>query len=374
MKNKKYDVALEGLFKASTKEALQHIRSLREQEAPQFDQILEHKLITFRLAIKAGSGKYLDESELPADDAKSRFLCAEGWFVKGVIFSYKEKLLDASHAFLRAAEFYLDEGRFDKHLLSRFNSLIALANAGQLTPQDEINLCGEILRDACEKKIPSIQAMALRQRSYAYFASDRFLASLQEVKEALTLFEIHGPVSDFHLSLIHASDCAFESKDLHLARVYLDYLPHQVDARVEFPRAYMQAKLGGIPLDESLFPDLNSHWKARYSHWIKKTQTQNTTAIKKYFWEIKTHRIISENKQILAKIKPNSLEGQLLKILAKGPLGKDLICEILWPDSYHNLNLDERFFRLKSRLQQKIGSSLVFDGEVYMLSIAVELC
>jgi len=372
--NKKYDLALESLLKGSVKESLQHVRSLRDAEKIQEDLILEQKLMTFRLAIKAGNGKSLNEADLHGDSAKSHFLRAEAWFIKGLILTHKEKLEDASSAFLRASEFYVQESHHEKSLLSRFNSLIALANTGRLTPQDEINLCGEILQAAREHQIQKIQALALRQRSYAYFASGRFLASLQEIKEAMALFEIHGPVSDFHLSLVHAADCSIECKEAPQARMYLDYLPAQIDARVEFPRAYVLAKLHGTCLDESIHPDVNPHWKARYSHYIATANSCAPSSQKTYFWNLKNHRIFGEDKKILAKIKPNSLEGKLLKILAKGPHGKDLLCEILWPDFSVNQNLDERFFRLKSRLQQKIGAALVFDGESYLLSVKIQLC
>lgn len=372
MKNNKYDKSLKNLLKSSHKDALTHIRDLRDAESATQEKVLEQKLMSFRLAIKIGNGTFLDENELRVESVHSKFLQAEAYFVKALILTHKEKLRGASDSFLQASELYLVEGMNEKSLLSRFNSLIAIANAGTISHQEELNLCSEILQSARDEDTVKIQALCLRQKSYCYFASERFLAALEEVKEVIKLFEMHGPVSDYHLALIHAADCCLEAGDEEQAKLYLDYLPAQVDTRVEFPRAYVMAKLKQEILDESHFGDINSHWRARHKKHLAKQSVQSGKALRKAYWDMKTHRIIGEDRKLLGKIKPNSLEGSLLKILMKGPHSKELLCEVLWPDFSQSHNLDDRFFRLKSRLQQKLGNILIFDGQNYLLSVNIQ--
>jgi tetratricopeptide (TPR) repeat protein len=371
MKYKKYDSAIKDILKSSSEAALTHIRDLRSEDKIKAAQILEQKLMSFRLAIKAGTASQLDESALNIDMADSVFLRAEAYFVRSLVLIHKEKLLEAAENFAMASEFYSQEKLHENSLLGRFNALIARANAGSLTAQEELQTCTEILLEGREKNVFKIQGLCLRQKSYCYFSTERFRAALQEMTEALPLIEAHCPVSDHHLSLIHAADCAIELGNFEQAKTYLDYLPPEVDTRIAFPRAYALAKLEQKRLDLTAFEDVNSHWKNRYTNYLSK-QSLGTMADKiQWQWDAKSHRIIGANKQLIGKVKPQSLEGNFLKLLMKGPQSKELVCEVLWPEFSTSENLDDRFFRIKNRLQQKIGNFIVFDGQRYLLSVQV---
>lgn len=372
MTTKKYETAVKNILKSSQEAALEHIRDLRDEEQISSSQILEQKLLSFRIAIKSGQGSMLNEEEIYPDAATTRFLRAEAHFVRSLVLMHQRKLQSAGENFMKAAVLYAEEGLHEKALLSRFNGLIAQCNSTDLSAQDELHGFNEVLVSARELKIPKVMGLCLRQKSYIYFSTARFRAALQEVMEALPLIEAHCPVSDHNLTLIHATDCAFELQDLRQAQIFLDYLPHEIDSRLAFPLAYVKAKMGDRTLDLSHFEDINSHWQKRYQAYLENTQPPKSMNPRvRWRWDSNSHWIMSENKKLLAKIRPQSLEGQLLKILMRGPHSKELLCEILWPTYSPTENLDDRFFRLKTRFQQKLGRCINFDGQKYSLSVTV---
>jgi len=370
MSHSKYKDAVTNLLKATPEDSLSHIRSLRDDTYVSASSILEQKLVSFRVAIKVGNATFLNEEDLSLDVADSNFLKAETHFVRGIILIHKQIFAQASDELLSAAKFYVFADNHDKSLLSRFNAMMAKSNGSLLGEQEELNICNAILSEARVKNVANIQALCLRQKSYIYFGRQKFAAALQEIKEALSLLEANGPISDYHLALIHAADCALEDGKTEQARLYLDYLPLELDSRLEFPKNYMDAKICKTTLNLSLFENISSHWKSRYLRYQASFQ-EKEDSVTKYFWSQRTGLLMTANKSILGKIKYQSLEAQLLNVLMKSPRSKELICEALWPDFSTSENLDDRFFALKTRLTQKVGNLIRFDGKCYSLIVNV---
>lgn len=368
MKDSKYNSAVENLLRANPDGAAVHIRNLRADAAVNSSSVLQQKLASFRVAIKIGNASFLNENELSSASADTPFLKAETQFVRGVILIHKQQFAKASEEFLKSADCYLLADCHDKSLLGRFNAMMAKSNGSLFTEQEELNTCNEILTEARTKSIMNIQALCLRQKSYIYYNRQKYLAALEEIRNAIPLFESHGPISDYHLAVVHAADCALEIGDLTQARVYLEYLPADLDSRLEFPNLYINAKIEKGTLNLSLFENASSHWKNRYMKYHA-TLNIKETPVEKYYWSRRTGLIVTENRSILGKIKFHSLEAQLLNILMQSPRSKDLICETLWPDYSTSENLDDRFFALKSRITQKIGNRIQFDGKNYSLTI-----
>lgn len=371
MKNQKYSSAVEGILKVSTEEALDHVREIRSNELSDACKILEQKLISFRLAIKIGNATYLDQEELSVAHADTDFLKAETHFVRGVILIHKEQFSRASEELLNAAKLYIFSHNDEKSMLSRFNALIAKANGGLISDQTELSLCNEILLEAVSKSVPKIQALCLRQKSYLYFIRGQYIAALNEIKEALPLIESHCPVSDYHLALIHATDCALEAQDTSQMQLYWDYLPRELDSRLDFPKAYIEAKKNKKEVDLSMFPNPNSHWRERYGRYVSKRQEPTLSQKPRFTWNQQTGWFTNDKKQLLGKIKSQSLEGHLIKVLIKGPQSKELLCEVLWPEFASLESLDDRFFRLKNRINQKLGLLIFFDGRIYSLTAEI---
>lgn len=371
MKNSKYQNAVDNLLKAIPEESVSHVRSLRDNELVSSSIILEQKLVSFRLAIKIGNATFIDENELSLEIADTNFLKAETHFVRGIILFHKQQFAKASEELLNASHFYIMVDYHEKSLLSRFNAMMARSNASLLSQQEELNICNAILSEARTKSILNIQALCLRQKSYNYFECRKYAASLKEIEEALPLLELHGTVSDFHLGLIHAADCALENDNFVQANLYLDYLPIELDSRIEFPKQYIDAKINKKSLNLSLFDNINSYWKNRYLRYQASLEPKKVSLVK-YVWSQRTALLMTENKSILCKIKYQSLEAQLLNMLMKSPRSKNLICEALWPDFSTSENLDDRFFRLKNRVTQKLGECIHFDGKHYSLIISIK--
>lgn len=371
MKEQKYRQAVDGVLNANPEAALHHTRELRQEVQLTPDQQLEQKLLSFRLSIKLGHAANLNENDLNPGSGVSVFLRAEAHFLQGIVLMHKNKFSEAMEKQQAAAEAYLQAEQVEKSLLSRFNIIIAKGNAGLLTPQQELKECADLWLQGEEHKLQHIQALCLRQKSYAYFHNDRFLAALCEIEEALPLIEATCPISDYHLALVHAADCAFETGDVPRTRQLLDYLPDATDSRVDFPKAYVMAKLHDQVLNLAVFPQANPHWLGRYQSYVQRKKSETAPLAEKLIWNTQTHWLMSSRKQILGKIKPLSLEGAFLKILMKGPASKELISEALWPEYAEVENLDDRFFRLKNRLQQKLGAIVDFDGKNYFLTVEI---
>ncbi|KHD88923.1 MAG: hypothetical protein OM95_05450 [Bdellovibrio sp. ArHS] len=370
-KQNKYDTAIRGLLEGASQIAAEYSRDIRDIQSPQLDNVLEQKLVTFRLAMKIGNGRFLNEQDINPNLATSSFMKGECYFVRGSILLQKKSFGDASYNFEAAAKEYEACDKTANSLLCQFNSLIALINGGLVKAPKAIFLCNRILAQAEQKNIYIIQGLALRQKSYIYFQQKSYLASLAEIEKAISLFEVHGPASDYHLSLVHAADCCFDLKDLNRAHMFLDYIPTEHDNRVEFPLAYVRARISNSTLDTQLFADINPHWLHRYENHIHAMQIAPEK--EQLRWSQRSSVVLDQKGKIRGRIKASSLEGVLLRQLIKGPVSKDLLCESLWPEFSSARSVDDRFFRLKARLEHKLGDIIDFDGCQYSLNCSIKI-
>lgn len=368
MSKKNYGTTVSKILKADLQSGADFARELREIERLSAEERIEQLLIHYRLSIKMGDARRLDETKLVPLSSSSEFQCAEIHFVKGMVLIHKENHQAAAVAMNLASAHYEKAQDFEKSLLSRFNAMLSLSNGDQLSAQEELNLCNELFYAAQEKGAKRIQALALRQKSYNYYGQEKYLVALAEIEKALPLIEESCPVSDHHLALVHAADCALSSGDQPKSALYLEYIPQEPDQRVVFPLHYIKARLRGENLDLNLYPDIPLHWRLRFG---KHSQNPATSSAEMVLWSQKTSSLILK-KRPLGKIKFQSLEGQFLSHLMAGPKSKELLSELIWQDQASIESIDDRFFRLKSRISQKLGDILHFDGRKYSLKIKIE--
>ncbi|MNL06951.1 hypothetical protein D3C87_1276060 [compost metagenome] len=368
MSKKTYGTTVDKILKADLQSGADFARELREIERLSADERIEQLLIHYRLSIKMGDARRLDETKLVPLAQSSEFQRAEIHFVIGMILIHKEEHKAAAAAMGVASAHYEKALDFEKSLLSRFNGMLSLSNGDEISAQEELNLCNEIYYAAQEKGIKRLQALSLRQKSYNYYGQEKYLVALAEIEKALALIEESCPVSDHHLALVHAADCALSSGDKAKAALYLEYVPQEPDQRVVFPLQYIKARLMGEKLDLNLYQDISPHWRLRFE---KHAQDPAVASTEIALWSQKTSSLILK-KRPLGKIKSQSLEGQFLNHLIAGPKSKELLSELIWQDQASIESVDDRFFRLKSRISQKLGDILHFDGRKYSLKITIK--
>ncbi|MBO9667934.1 MAG: hypothetical protein J7501_14115 [Bdellovibrio sp.] len=368
----KYNQSLSKILVSDTAQSLEHIRDLRDQEKLDARQMLEQKLLSFRLAIKNGRGSELDPADLIATNVTDNFTQAEAHFVRGLVYAHKNAFTLAAQEMSLAAAQYERTQSSEKLCLSLFNELIFKSNDSLISINEELSQLALIISKSEELMVPKVMGLCLRQRSYVFQGTGRPQPALDEIQKAMTFIEAHCPTSDYHLALIHAADCALDLKNPAQAQGFLNYLPTETDARVAFPLAYIKCRMQGGLLVLEQFSDISSHWKARYEqHASEKIQLENAKNIPTWIWNINTHTLSDHNKHLAGKIKQKSLEGQLLQLLAAAPANKELLCEVLWPEFAHNQLLDDRFFRLKARIIHKLGDIIHFDGSKYSLKCRI---
>lgn len=368
MSKKNYGTTVDKILKADLESGATFARAMRDIERLSADERIEQLLIHYRLSIKMGDARRLDETKLSPLAHSSDFQRAEICFVKGMVLIHKDQHQAAAASMNLAAIHYEKALDFEKSLLSRFNALMSLSNGDELSAQEELNLCNELYYAAQERGAKRIQALVLRQKSYNYYGQEKYLVALAEIEKALPLIEESCPVSDHHLALVHAADCALSSNDKAKAALYLEYIPQEPDQRVVFPLHYIKARITHTVLDLSQYQDISPHWRLRFDkHSIISVAEVAEIAL----WNQKTSSIVLK-KRPLGKIKSQSLEGYFLAHLMNGPKSKEVLSELIWQDQASTESVDDRFFRLKARISQKLGDILHFDGRKYSLKITIQ--
>ncbi|HWU42506.1 MAG TPA: hypothetical protein VN132_03675, partial [Bdellovibrio sp.] len=300
------------------------------------------------------------------------FLKAEILFVKASYFAQTSQHSFAASNFHKASEFYAQTQDREKEALSRFNHFIAESYILKSTLAEENQKLQLIVSHCQQHQVPKIEFLCHRHRSFRLYES----AQYQEAIDCLITWIARTDAltrSDSHLALLHIADCFLELRDVRKAIFYCDQVPTQIDERVRFAKAYVDAKISGHGLDIQNFPLVPSHWKQRYekSH-LKKTSDLTAKSSESLCWNLKTG-LLTLNKSLKGKFKAQSLEGQLLRLLMDASRSKSHLCESLWPSEMETAFLDDRFHQLVQRINRKSKNLIVFDGQFYRLSSAIHL-
>ena len=350
--------------------ACQKINEFRREDSP-VRSTLRH-LLSARISINSGHQE-IEEELIKPELLKHPHLKAEAFMIKGFALFQKSDFQRGNSYYEQALPLFFQLEITERWALCAYN--IVLGNAA-LRPESapaEITLLDlrHLERQLEGKEAPRIKGLILRQKSYILFELGKFHAALAEIQQALPILELHAHHSDYKLALVHAADCAIELEKEEEAKAYLEYITTPIDARLEFPMAYVQAKLSHTKLDEALFQTISLHWKLRYLHWQEKVSEDRSMPPSSWSWDIKEGTLFSQQQVIT--LKANSREGLLLRALARGPQTKSVLIEQLWPEYAHLETLDNRFHRLISRMNKKIPEMIRFDGSRYNLNIEIHI-
>jgi tetratricopeptide (TPR) repeat protein len=338
------------------------------------------RLISARLALKKSPAKEglewlsLKSEQLP-------WIEPEAHFVVGLYRYHLGQFQQGGEYFRQAEEKFLALGFQARALLAALNLAVGQTYARTLSLSEEIIGLTDLERRAREaieagaddiQRIKRLLAMVLRQKAVAFEKEFRVHAALGELEKALDIFELHGPVSDYHLSLLHAADLCLDADNRVMANRYFERVLPPVDVRIEFPLAYLRWRLHGGTINPEEFDSVVPAWLERYER--RKNQQQNQSVVRRVMvW----NRAKGDLREVFTdrhwKIKTKSLEGRLLLLLCKGRASKNLLGEALWPEHSETAYLDHRLHQLISRVNRKYGELIEFDGTMYRLTCDVQI-
>ncbi len=365
---KKYDQLLKKVLSGETNEVSEVCHLDRELIIAPTDEGLRRQLLAFRLALKAGNSQ-IPVDYLREDLTKDLFLKAEILFFKGAYYGQFHEPDKAFDFFGLAEKAYLLCGDKEKEILSKFNSLMGLSNQGNLKFNEEIEMFNEMLTIARNFKSQKVEFLCRRHLSYKYFDNGNFNEALNILKMSLENTETMTK-SDLDLTYIHLADCYLENGDLRKAIENFDKISEVVDERVQFPKAFISSKIFRQAIQIKDYKHVSLYWQNRYIQFLqKKEQLITHDALAK--WDQRTG-MIWKQKSLIGKIKPLSLEGQLVDLLKNAPRSKSYLCETLWPAELNSDYITDRFHQLILRTNRKVKKLIVFDGQFYRLNLGIK--
>lgn len=331
---------------------------------------IERMLISVRLALKSGNLQQVPVESLDEKRTSDNYLKAEILFVKATYHAQSGNHQLAAMSYLHSSEFYRLAKNHDREALARFNHFIANTYVAKSDTRTEDRNLADIINLCREHNLPATEFLCHRHISFRHFESREYQAAIDALISWVARQEAISK-SDSELAILHIADCFYELGDLRKAILYFDQIPASIDERVRFPKALLEAKIFRKDIDIQNFPLVTSHWKERYiKSGFASTATKaqgSKTSHDAFMWNHKTG-IISKGRSLQGKIKAQSLEGQLLRLLMDEPRSKSQICESLWPLEMETVLLDDRFHQLVQRVNRKIKNLVIFDGYLYKLS------
>lgn len=370
-----YYVMVEFIIQGKYENIAAALNMLRDPELAFFEEIeYVRRLITIRLSMKRGDpGENI--SWLNLNVHKASWLYAERLLVEGH-WNYHLKSYDVGiDCFLQAEKNFRSLKMDSREFVSAFNAVIGgVCGPMQLTPQDQL----EKLRSLELRILPHVEkadcsrvlAMVYRQKAHAFEDLDRLHASLEEISKAIPIFELNGPLSDYHLALLHAADICLDLDNPFKGKSFFEYVIPPVDARIEFPLAFIQWRLGGETPDPKIYSILPSGWIDKFEK-MNSAPTEDVAA-SEWLWDLNTGELRNPEISKTINIKLSSLEGKLLKLLTQNKSTKNFLIETLWPEQNEVHLLDNRLHRLISRLNKKVDESVVYDGKYYSLQMQLK--
>jgi tetratricopeptide (TPR) repeat protein len=363
-----YKSSLAKVLKGQTEAAAAESFKQRDEWQKTSDENFERQLIAVRLALKAGNLAQVPIATLDENRTANPYLKAEILFVKGTFHGQSGKHVEAAAHYLNAALQYKMADLPEREALARFNHFIANTYAVKVSPLEESAKLAEIIGFCREQNLATTEFLCHRHISFRHYEAKEYQQAIDSLITWIGRREVITK-SDSELAILHIVDCYFELGDLRKAISYFDQLPESVDERVRFPKALLEAKIFRKDIDIQNFPMVTTHWKERYlrSGFAPTRLKKPVTAENTLTWNFKTG-LLTKGNSLQGKIKAQSLEGQLLRLLMDEPRTKAHLCESLWPSEMETAFLDDRFHQLVQRVNRKLKGLVLFDGHLYKLS------
>lgn len=371
----KYKSSLEKVLTGEGQAAAATVFKQRDDWQQSTHESIERQLIAIRLALKSGNLQQIPVESLDEKRTSDHYLKAEILFVKATYHAQSAEHQLAGICYLQSSEHYRLSQHHDRETLARFNHFIANTYVAKSDPVLEDRNLEEIIGLCREHNLTTTEFLCHRHKSFRHFESQEYQAAIDSLIGWIGRNEAISK-SDSELAILHIADCCFELGDLRKAIFYFDQIPASIDERVRFPKALVEAKIFRQAIDIQNFPLVTSHWRERYlkSGFAPKSKPTQMLGHSRdlLLWSLKTG-ILSKGRSLQGKIKAQSLEGQLLRLLMDEPRSKSQICESLWPLEMETAFLDDRFHQLIQRVNRKLKDLILFDGHLYKLSKSLKV-
>jgi hypothetical protein len=373
-----YYSMVETIVQSDYERTAEGLRALREGGESAETEALR-RLVAIRLSMKKGlPGKDLAWLDVPLSGCQE-WIVAERNFMRGYL-AYRHQQFESGIAFFKDAERKFETlGMHARALLAAFNALIGdLEKKNPISLTDQLTRLRELeIRVREKEQLPGcarVLALVYRQRAHAFEDQGRLHACLEEIFKAISVFELHGPASDYHLALLHAADIFLDLNDSFRARGAFERIVGPVDSRIEFPLAVVRWRLGGLAPDPSGFPVVPVNWGEKFNR-LSSQATKDSSAGSRgahWTWDLQSGRIECAESGAQAVLKPSSMEGRLIRMLLQEKASKSLLIETFWPEQSCATLLDNRLHRMIFRLNKK-ADLVQFDGKHYRLNVEVRI-
>lgn len=368
IKKEFYQTILELIYAGSYDQASGEIRQLREKNSQMWNSelALMQNLLAARLALK--SGNIPDSVDtLTISVETDNFLAGEVFMVKGITRYQSGKMIEGMSDYLIAKKYFEKSGHKDKELMAWYNHLIGSTHVSDRSLHDYLQMFRSIEAEAEKYLQNRILGLVRRQKSYFYKDHKKFHAALHEAERSIPYLELHCAASDYHLGLVNIAEILLELQQKKDAQKYYEMIVQPLDKRVQFPFAFIEARLFDGKVDTTNMTQSCPHFVHRYEIWKSAIRSINKIENKLVLINKDDNVQIQFNGKVLS-IKKNVLEFKLIEILASGPHSKNLICEKLWPEYSEVHHLDNRLHRLISRVNKKIDGLILYSDKSYKLS------
>ncbi|MGZ3774070.1 MAG: hypothetical protein ACXVCY_08685 [Pseudobdellovibrionaceae bacterium] len=342
---------LELIYLSKFEEAGEALSTVRKTESFSFEFGLLKKLLLFRLAIKSGNLD-IDIHSLDENLTQDYLLKAEIGMVKGLYYYQSKKMPEGQIHFYQAMQNYELAQENEKRMICTFNYLVGDTYRTFRNNQTLISQFSSLAEEAKELETLKTLGLSYRQLSYLYKDEKMFSQALEIGLKAKSILFSKGAISDFHLTILHLMETHIEQNNIDEALALIPELRGPFDQRVLFPIFYLQSRMGVKILENTIISDgiidqSCSHFRRRYCDWLANGKR------------------VLPLRQVEALANLTDLEFKFLSTLKQGPMTKNLIIEILWPDFSDYEHVNGRFHQLIHRLNKKLGGLIRFSDGLY---------
>lgn len=399
LKAQVYNQILSLIEKGFYEEASQRLREIRKGMQLPSSNTEDNTLHVFSILLSsriAMKGGLLPDHihHIQTQSIKDDFLRGEINFVKGLYYFNQSKMKEGAECFLEAYKNFKASTKPERMGLARYNYIIGKSYEPNIDPHWLFTELRELESEIQGEKNHKLHGVILRQKSYLYKEQGRYQAAKTEALASISLLEIHGAHSDYHLALLNLVDISLELKDQTAAEEALERVMPPFDPRVAFPLSYFQHRLKITPLDFSIQKFSCPHFLMRYKDWqssqplqammptpVKTSLRSNESELPQVqsnlestessltHWKWNSSMGVLHSTSQTFSFKKHSMEKKLVDNIFAEPISKELLSERLWPGFSEVKLLDNRLHRLISRVNKKIGGHIQLQAGKYFLTL-----
>lgn len=353
----RYDEVRNKVIHSNLDEAAHIVSQFRSQEDESLG-ILQHQLLSARLAMKAGSTPSTIKNVI-VRPAWPDYFKGEVHMMKGFFYFYQNKFHKGSKQFSLAAEYFNLTTFKSRALNCKFNEIYGRIDHLNMPVEQILSELTSLQKEAFEYGDQNVLGLIHRRKSASYMQIGKNYAALGEALSSIELLEIFGSRADFQCALIQGSYIYFLLKKHEKALELFEKIIPPMDHRLKFSYHFVHHKLTGSEFDPSAYEVVSSYWRSQVeSHPVERADEMT--------WRTQDSELLVASGETIS-VKKKSLEGMLLSLLSQTSMKKETLIEQLWPEHGEKENIENRLHKLVSRFNKKTNQLVGFDCQAYFL-------